>query len=122
MATPATCHALTTHYISLYQGRYNRKPLINRNRARWGWDNILEDLTPTQCRQLLEYYFSAESSKNHSIDWFFHNYDKLIEKKKYDEADAVDRAQLRAESKKRVEEWRKRGNFRGEDSSGGMSE
>lgn len=101
------CHALTSYYILGYRTKYGRAPVVNRNKARWGFDAILYDLNVVEVKSLLDYYFDAVSTHGHSIDWFFNNYDKLIETREIAEKDEADRARLREESKKRVEEWKK---------------
>lgn len=108
MATAATCNKLTTYYLETYEAKYGFKPVVNRHKARWGMDNVLEDLKPAQVMVLLDYYLETTSNSRHSLEWFFYNYDKLIEKREQYEKDEADRKRLREESKKRVEEWRQK--------------
>lgn len=124
MADAKTCHALTTYYLNGYQGKYGQKPVVNRNKARWGFDSVLEDLKPAAVMKLIDFYFSTSSTTRHSLEWFFYNYDKLIEKKAEYDRDEADRKKLREESRLRVEEWRqsRRGNTRGENSGSSLSE
>ena len=124
MATAQACHALTTYYLAKYQERYKNKPLVNRNKARWGFDGILEDMSASNARELLDFYMGAESSNRHSLEWFFYNYDKLAEKKVAYEKDAADRRKLREETKRIVEERRKQksGDTGSEDSGSSLPE
>lgn len=107
MATAQVCHKLTSYYLTAYQDRYGVKPNINRHKARWGFDSVLEDLSAAKAMELIDFYLAAQSSNRHSLEWFFYNYDKLIDKKETYEKDEADRRKLRAASKKKVEEWRK---------------
>lgn len=108
--TPQQCHALITYYINLFKERYKTEPVVNRHAARWGFDSILQGMPPTEARSLLDFYFTTESSKRHSLDWFFYNYDKLIDSQTEVEKDRAHRDKLRAESEQRAKEWRERGN------------
>lgn len=108
MTTAQACHAMTTYYLSEYQNKYNQKPVVNRNKARWGFDSVLQDLSANQAKLLIDFYLETVSTNRHSLEWFFYNYDKLIDRKAQYEKDEADREQLRHESKKRVEEWRRR--------------
>ena len=85
---------------------------------------MLEDMSLSEVKNLIEYYFSTSSGSRHSLEWFVNNYDRLIEKRAEYEKDKADRERLRRESAKRAEEWRKRqsGNNPGEDSGSSLSE
>lgn len=108
MASAKDCHVMTTFYLTEYDEKYGRKPLVNRHKARWGFDSVLQDMTMKEAKELILYYLDTHSDHGHSLEWFFYNYDKLVDKKNEFEKDEADRRRLRAESKRRVEEWRKR--------------
>lgn len=84
------------------------EPVVNRNTARWSWANILEGLEPKEVRALIDYYFTITPVKRHNLDWFFYNYDKLIESSSEIEKDRERRERLRHESEQRAREWRER--------------
>lgn len=105
MATAKDCHTLTSYYIGLYNDKYNVRPVVNRHKARWGFDSVLYDLSLGDARELLDFYLETNSTHGHSLDWFFNNYDKLIVSKESARQDEEERRKLRAESKKRLEEW-----------------
>lgn len=110
MATARDCHILVTYFMQQYASKYGHRPNINRNKARWNFDGMLYDLDIPETKALIDYYLEADRS-SHSIDWFFNNYEALIERKRDTEQDELDRARLRAESKQRVEAWKiKNGN------------
>ena len=108
MATAKDCHTLTSYFISSYTEKYGRKPIVNRNVARWSWDNILQDLTMVECRDLVDYYMKTDGNHGNSLPWFFGHYDQLMVNKKSQDEDAETRALLREETKRRTEEWRKK--------------
>ena len=111
MATAKDCHTLTSYYVKKYKERYGVNPVVNRHSARWGFDSILVDLTMTEAKELLDFYFNTGSTKRHAIDWFLYNYEKLIEVQAKLKEDADHRAQLRKESELRAKEreiWQQR--------------
>lgn len=112
MAKPTAqqCHAMTSYYKKAFQEKYKYEPNVNRNTARWNWEGILTDMPASKAKELVDFYFSTTSQKQHSLDWFFYNYDKLIESLSDLEKDRLRRKQLREESEKRAAEWRARGN------------
>lgn len=108
MAAANIANGLSSYYIKKYEERYGVKPVINRNKARWSWDNILADMTPTQIRRLLDYYFASNSSKAHDLDNFFYNYDKIIKSMEDSVTHREERQRLMKESEERAKEWRQR--------------
>lgn len=112
MAKPTApqCHAMTTYYINAFRERYKRDPNVNRNTARWNWEGILTDMPPSKAKELVDFYFSTTSQKQHALDWFFYNYDKLRDTMSDQEVDRERRRKMRAESEARAAEWRARGN------------
>lgn len=112
MAKPTAqqCHAMTTYYVNLFTEKYHRAPTVNRHSARWGWESVLMGMPPTEAKRLLDFYFTTTSQKQHALDWFFYNYDKLIESMSDLDKDRERRKKLREESEKRAAEWRARGN------------
>jgi len=108
MPTPKQAHALVTYYTQKYQEKYERKPVTNRHAARWGFDSLLMDVGESEARELIDYYFETVSTNGHSLDWFLYNYEKLMVSKTIGDEDKRERERLRAESKRRAEEWRNR--------------
>lgn len=109
MPTPKQAHALVSYFQKQYEARYGCKPKrVNRYAARWGFDSILMDMSEDDAKSLIDYYLTTVSQNNHALDWFFYNYEKLIEAKEKHEKDAAALARIREESKKRAEEWRQK--------------
>lgn len=106
MATPKQAHTLTSYYKSIYQKKYGKAPVVNRYSARWGFDAVLMDMPVQEAEALLDYYLETASPNSHSLEWFFYNYEKLVDAKKNRDADAALAARLRRESQQRAERWR----------------
>jgi hypothetical protein len=106
MAAAKDRHTLTSYYAKLYKQKYGEEAVINRYTAQWGWDSILGDMSLAKVKELLDYYFANVSVRQHDIDWFFYNYDKILVNRKDQEKDARLRAKLMEESKERAERWR----------------
>lgn len=107
--TAKECHALTSYYEKLYADKYGKKPNVNRYSARWGFDSVLNSMDSEQARSLLEYYFTTPPTKNHDLDWFFWNYEKISQSMVDTAEDTAHRARLMEESKLRAEKWRQSG-------------
>lgn len=108
MASAKQAHELVTYFINAFDKKYHRQPPVNRYAARWGFDSILMSMGEIEAKSLIDYYFTTASANDHSLDWFFYNYEKLMESKRKTDADVEHLARLREESKRRTEEWRKR--------------
>lgn len=113
MATAKDCHVLINYYLKSYEGLHGKKPVVNRNIARWGFDNMLYDLTMVEVKELIDFYMKTSGSHNHSLQWFYNNYEKLVTSKQEQDEDRVHREKLMAQTRARTEEWRKNGNGRG---------
>lgn len=105
MADAKTCHTLTSYFAQQYKLKFGTSPVLNRNKARWGFDSILYDLDIEETKQLIDFYLQT-INKTYELEWFFFNYDKLIELQENKVQDDAHRAKLREESKTRAKEWR----------------
>lgn len=106
--TVKDCHVCTSYFIKKYKERYKVEPTVNRNTARWSWANVLEGMSPQDVKELIDYYFTTTQAKRHSLEWFFYNYDKLMEGRAESEKDKARREKMRSESEQRAKEWRDR--------------
>jgi len=106
--TAKDCHVCTTYFVKKYKERYGVEPNVNRNTARWSWANVLEGMSPSDVKELIDYYFTTTQAKRHNLEWFFYNYDKLMEGKQESEKDKARREKMRRESEQRAKEWRDR--------------
>lgn len=104
--TPQQCHALTTYFINAYEKRFSKAAVVNRNRARWGFESLLMDYSPVVARDMIDFYINHWDDP--TLDWFLFNYDKVDVAKTEHDAQELSRAKRRAETAKRLEEWRNR--------------
>lgn len=109
MATAKDCHALTSYYIKRFKAVHKREPNVNRYSARWGFDSVLMGMSTEQAKELVDFYFTTPADRDHNLDWFFYNYEKLNQSMYDTKKDQEASARLMAESKKRAEEWRASG-------------
>jgi hypothetical protein len=108
MAKPTAqqCHALSTYFKDKFEEVVGYAPVINRNKARWQFESILMDYSPTESRHLIDFYLEHWSAP--SLDWFLYNYDKVVEEKQAREKSEAAAEKRRQQTKERLEEWRKR--------------
>lgn len=105
--TQQQVHALISHYLKLYGEKYESAPRdFNRYRDKWGFQSMIEDFGAARARQIVDYYFST-ARPTHPTNYLLFNYDKMNNAMLERDEDEKKRAQLRAESKRRVEEWRR---------------
>lgn len=101
-------HIFLSYYLKKYKAKYGFAAVVNRNRTRWSVSNMLMDMTLDDAKGLLDFYFDTVGEKGHDLEWFLYNYDKLQVAKEKRDKDAAALAHIRAESKRRAEEWRKK--------------
>ena len=112
MPTVQQCHAMTSHYMRAYKDRYQKEPVVNRHRARWGFDSVLQSITPQECRKLIDFYLETVSTRQHALEPFFDNYTVLLEGYRQTQDDRAMRERLMTESEQRAKRWLERGNKR----------
>jgi hypothetical protein len=101
---PKPEHVLISYYEKLFKQRYGRKPIINRYRERWGMIDAIDSVGYDNVVRCLDYYFKTNpENHNHGINYFFNNFDKILEIIEAKKADAALRAKLMEETRKRVE-------------------
>lgn len=104
--TVQQCHAMTTYYSKKYSEVTGKSTVVNRNKARWGFESVLMDFSPVETRELIDYYL--EHYNTPSIDWFLFNYDKVVvAKQEHNEKEKV-AEKRRQQTAERLEEWRNR--------------
>lgn len=108
-AKAAECHALTTYYIKKYKEKYGIAPVVNRNVAKIQFENMLMDYNSEEIRNLIDFFFTTESSNSHKISTLFYGYDKLVDAMRLHDQDVAFREKLKEETKRRAEEWRASG-------------
>jgi hypothetical protein len=114
MAAVKDCYTLVSYYEKKFKQKYGyKKDNTNKFAARWGFDAVLQGMTLDEAKELLDYYFlTSGGARQHDLDWFFYNYEKLIEAKKKHDEDSDLQAKVRKESKERARKWRESGNKR----------
>ena len=105
-ATAQQYNALIILFLHLYEKKYNKVPVaFNRYREKWGFKSMFDDLGYGRAREVVDWYFELVRY-DHPVQYLLYNYDRM-NKEMIEEAEDRDvRAALRAETKKRVEEWR----------------
>lgn len=107
MAERKDCFAAISYYEKQYAVKYGYKPNVNRYKAQWGFDAILGGMNLKDVKELIDYYLTTVTNNNHDLEWFFYNYDKLVDGKVEDEHAETRRQRLKEESKVRSDEWKK---------------
>lgn len=100
------CHVLITYFAKVYREKYGNSPVINRYRARYGFESVLMDMPMDEAKSLIDFYFVTVSTNRHSLDWFFNNYDKIINNRNEFEVEQERRKQQRLETQERVARWK----------------
>lgn len=104
--TSKQIHTLITLFLNNYEKRYSKKPMnFNRNRDKWGFQSMIEDLGFDRATEIINYYFET-NRYGHPSSYLLLNYDKINQRMTDREQDEQTRKELLAESAKRVEEWR----------------
>lgn len=113
-ATATQCHSMTSYYVKLYRAKYAKEPKINRNIAKQGFAGMLMDLSIDRAKELIDYYFNLDQAgtKDHSLNWFLYNYDKVAESLQDSKRRESVRIKLMQESRDRAREWETSGKSR----------
>lgn len=108
MAKPTAqqCHAMTTYFVNQYSDITGQRAVVNRNKARWGFEAVLMDYSATETKRLIDFYLSSESSP--TLDGFLYNYDKVVVDIKEREDRDKSREARREATQERLERWRNR--------------
>lgn len=107
-ATNAQVHSLVTYFLNAFKSKYDTAPKdFNRYRDKWGFQGMIEDYGMERSKAIIDYYFST-NKHYHPTNYLLFNYEKLNNAMLEREEDEANRKKLREESRKRVEEWRRR--------------
>lgn len=108
MAKPTAqqCHAMTSYFVKRYGEVLGRDPIVNRNKARYGFEGILMDFSPDGAKKIIDYYL--EHYESPTIEWFLYNYEKVVASKEESAEEERARQARREATQKRLEEWRNR--------------
>jgi hypothetical protein len=105
MASKTEPYALLSYYEKLYKAAYNRKPVINKYRDKWGMADVIDSFGAEGTKTLLDYYFKTTS--DHTLLFFYKNCDHIYDMMVRREEDNAARQRLREETKRRMEEYGK---------------
>lgn len=95
--------ALVDLYVLCYESKTGRKPVVNRYREKWGFQDMLDSLGYDRACEVIKYYFTT--TNNYSPVHLFSNFDRFIEAIDKRDKDRARRAKLREQTRKMVEEW-----------------
>lgn len=106
--TPAQkANELITLYIKLWTERYGKKPVLNRYKYKWAFQDMIDDLGYDNAHAVVEFFFKTESS-GHTLDKIAYNYDELHKVREQLDEQSRKAAILREETRKRVEAFERR--------------
>lgn len=93
-------HVLISKYQRLYR-QYGTKPItFNRYSAKWGMMDVIDSIGVDRASELLDYYFTTDN--DHSIEFFYKNFDRLDANEKRTRLERIRRAKIRKETEQRV--------------------
>jgi hypothetical protein len=99
--------ALLSLFIKKYAERYGTEPQLNRYRLKWGAVDFIDSVGYQRAKEITEYYLTLES--NHSFEALLATFDKVGAAMDERREDNARRARLREETRRRVEEYERRG-------------
>lgn len=114
MASKANrAHGLISYYELQYKDLHKTRDLdLNRNKHRWGFEAMMDDLGEVGARQVIDFYFAV--GQRHSVEHLMYNYEKLNKRMIEIREDEEERERQRKLTEQRVKEWEKKiGNNRG---------
>ena len=98
-------HAIIEFYKKSYKEKYGENPILNRNKLKYLIKDALADLSPNQFKELIKYYLRVELEP--SLLKLCYEYDELMIKKEREKKELKLGAQLRRETRERVENFRR---------------
>lgn len=96
-------YTMVSLYISLYQNKYKKQPIVNRYREKWAMQDVIDTVGFERGKELLEYYFKC-NKPGHPLNWFLYNFDRLDDTLLKSDEDKERRKKLRAQTKELVEQ------------------
>ena len=97
--------SLLSKYSSLYYDRYSKSIVLNKYKEKWGMKSLVEDYGAESVEKVLEYYFKKSSKDGHPLNWFYNNFDILLEASNNLDRDNELRRQRRLEMEKIRQEY-----------------
>lgn len=69
-------YGLVGLFCILYKEKYKKVPIVNKYREKWAMKDVIDSVGYDRAKKLLEQYFKLNKSE-HSLTWFFYNFDKI---------------------------------------------
>jgi hypothetical protein len=108
MSEATKAHSIISYYQTQYKSMYGKSAIVNRNKAQYSVINILKDLSVSQIKQLIDFYLKTDKYPNFIS--FCYEYDEVLIKMNEELDDLEIRRHLLDNTKKTVDEFRKRYN------------
>lgn len=89
-------------YEKIYSEKYGKKPRVNKYRDKWAMQDVIDTVGYYRALELINYYFNIQRP-DHSLLFFFNNFDKMDVMKKEIDKDKINRNRLLQETKNMVE-------------------
>lgn len=106
MTSRKEVHTIISLYEKRYKEVYNSAPTMNRNRMRWGFEDMLNDLGRDRTVEVIDWYFTLK--REHSVWDLLSMYDRFSDTMKEQEEDRKYREELRRRTAQKVAEFRKK--------------
>ena len=87
--------SMLSKYSALYENKYNKKPVVNKYKEKWGMKSLIEDFGEDEVYETLNYYINKSSKEGHPLSWFYNNFDVLYNAKRATEKDLSERLERR---------------------------
>jgi len=99
-------HTIISYFQARYKEKFNRRPIVNRNKLQWTVGNILQDLSMKEIKTLIDFYIRTD--KNPSLMEFCYEYDEILDRMNLESVDLENRKALMRKTEESVIEFRKR--------------
>jgi hypothetical protein len=97
-------YALLDLYCVCYEQTHGKKPVINKYRDRWGFQDMIDSIGYDDSVETIKYFFET-SSPGHKIPVLLSSFDKMLTELRARQRDRAARESLRKRTQEIVEEW-----------------
>jgi hypothetical protein len=97
-------NALVTLFVKAHTEKYGVAPKLNRYKAKWGFQSMIEDLGYERSKEIVEYYFRT-GKQGHPVEFLHMNYERIADYYEERKRDEEKRAELRRLTEQQVREW-----------------
>lgn len=102
MVTKAQVNTLITRYSKAYETKQGRKPLLNRYKAKWGFEAMAEDYGFEGAAAIIDYY--VENGESPDVNRLLSTYEQVKDTMDKSNADREYIQQLLKDTKRRMNE------------------